>query len=352
MKFGSLFAGVGGFDLGFEAAGFECCWQVEFDKFCQDVLSFRWPDVVRFGDIRDVCGADLEPVDVVTYGFPCQDLSVAGAQAGLDGGRSGLFFEAMRIIKEMRDATGGRFPRVAVAENVVGLLSADGGYAMGRCLDEMAKVGAVGIEWVTLDSQFFGVPQRRRRVFVASFFDSGASERCSGQLFSVEEVGDRRFEEGKESGEGVAQGVAGGYGEDCQFLSFDSSYSGGFANGFKDGISPTVKVGSSVGIASPPAVAILPKFYNRSSFGGYSEGVGCISASDYKRPYQHLVIDGPILRKLTPKECERLMGWPDDHTRFGASGSELSNTQRYKMCGNGVVAPVAEWVARKIASVL
>lgn len=167
--FGSLFAGVGGFDLGFEAAGWECRWQVEWDARCRSVLARHWPDVTKYGDVRDV--HDLKSVDCILYGFPCQDLSVAGKRAGLDGERSGLFFEATRIIREMREATDGRYPTWAVAENVPGLLSADGGAAMGRCLDELADCGAVGIEWAVLDAQHFGVPQRRRRVFIVAWFD-------------------------------------------------------------------------------------------------------------------------------------------------------------------------------------
>lgn len=350
MKFGSLFAGAGGFDLGFEGAGFECCWQVEWDKFCQDVLSFRWPDVPKFGDIREVSGYELEPVDVITYGFPCQDLSLAGDRAGLDGSRSGLFFEAMRVIKEMRDATGGRFPRVAVAENVLGLLSADSGYAMGRCLDEMAEAGAVGVEWCTLDAQRFGVAQKRKRVFVASIFDSGVSGRCSDGLFLFEEDGGGCVAESEESGCEVAGEVVGGVGKHFEVLGFDSKFSGHYgADSFADGVSATLKTNQA------PAVAVLHKDgvpFNESSFGGFSEGFGCLASSDFKRPYRHVVGYDDMIRRLTPRECERLMGWPDDHTKFGVSGREMSKTQRYKMCGNGVVAPVARWVAEQIVRVL
>jgi len=179
--YGSLFSGVGGFDLGCDAAGWDCQWQVEYDARCRQVLARHWPDVDRYDDVRTVNGCELAPVDVITYGFPCQDLSVAGKRAGLDSERSGLFFEAIRIISEMRKATAGAYPRVAVAENVTGLLSADRGDAMGRCLDALAEVGALGIEWRVLDAQFFGVPQRRRRVFLVAVFDPRAADR--GQVF-------------------------------------------------------------------------------------------------------------------------------------------------------------------------
>jgi DNA (cytosine-5)-methyltransferase 1 len=131
ITYGSLFSGVGGFDLGCDAAGWDCAWQVEYDARCRAVLRRRWANPDHYDDVRTVNGWDVEPVDVITYGFPCQDLSVAGKRAGLDGERSGLFFEAIRIIDEMRKATDGAYPRVVVAENVTGLLSADRGDAMG-----------------------------------------------------------------------------------------------------------------------------------------------------------------------------------------------------------------------------
>ena len=111
---GSLFAGVGGFDLGMEQAGFTVLWQAEWDKHCQSVLRRHWPDCALYGDVTDVNGGEIPPVDVITFGSPCQDLSVAGKRAGLDGDRSSMFFQAIRIIKEVRDATEGVFPRVAV----------------------------------------------------------------------------------------------------------------------------------------------------------------------------------------------------------------------------------------------
>lgn len=215
-SFGSLFAGVGGFDLGFEAAGWDCRFQVEWDKECQAVLQRHWPHVPKWGDVSHVsacrcrpvqpnadrtdtrvtqdstgtwstgcaCGG-LPPVDCITFGSPCQDLSVAGKRAGLDGARSGLFFEAIRIIKEMRDASGRTYPRVAVWENVGGALSSNGGADFGAVLDALAECGAMVIEWAVLDARWFGVPQRRRRVFVVALFDPSAAERGGRPILPV-----------------------------------------------------------------------------------------------------------------------------------------------------------------------
>ena len=210
--FGSLFAGVGGFDLGLERAGWQCGFQVEWDTNCQAVLARHWPDVPRWGDVSDVhvcrcgslqpdadwgfplhaesrrrasgCSCDGVPaVDLISFGSPCQDLSVAGKRAGLDGARSGLFFEAIRIIKEMRDATDHEFPRWAIWENVVGALSSNGGADFGAVLDSLADAGALVIEWAVLDARWLGVPQRRRRVFVVACFDPAIE--CPDPLLPV-----------------------------------------------------------------------------------------------------------------------------------------------------------------------
>jgi len=130
MTFGSLFAGIGGFDLGFERAGMVCKWQVEIDDYANRVLAQHWPDVARYRDIRD-CGAhNLESVDVICGGFPCQDISYAGRGAGLEGERSGLFFEAVRVVRELR-------PRIVVLENVAALLTR----GLDVVLGTLAEVG-------------------------------------------------------------------------------------------------------------------------------------------------------------------------------------------------------------------
>lgn len=109
LTYGSLFAGVGGFDQGFDRAGMKCRWQVEWDKSCQKLLKAKWPEAKHYGDITKVRAGELERVDVICGGSPCQDLSVAGKRAGMAGGRSGLFFEMVRICKRVR-------PRIVVWE--------------------------------------------------------------------------------------------------------------------------------------------------------------------------------------------------------------------------------------------
>ena len=164
MRFVSLFAGVGGFDLGLERSGHTCIGQVEIDKHARSVLEKHWPDVPRWDDVQTAKGwADeiglVGTTDLVCGGFPCQDLSVAGKRAGIAGARSGLFFDALEFAVYVQAKT-------IILENVPGLLSSNEGRDFGVVISEMANAGYGHIEWRVLDSQFFGVPQRRRRVFI------------------------------------------------------------------------------------------------------------------------------------------------------------------------------------------
>jgi DNA (cytosine-5)-methyltransferase 1 len=159
---GSLFAGVGGFDLGFERAGWETAWQVEINPVCRADLAERFPRAERFADVRDCGRANLAPVDCICAGFPCTDISTMGSRAsfgrpGLRGERSGLFWEVVRIVGEME-------PRWLVLENVPALLHSNDGEDLAAVVGALAERGYVGY-WRVLDAQYFGVPQARRRVF-------------------------------------------------------------------------------------------------------------------------------------------------------------------------------------------
>ena len=175
MNFGSLFTGIGGFDLGFEQAGMECAWQVEYDAKARSVLQRHWPDAALYNDVHHVYapgvhsagGSYLEPVDLVCGGFPCQDLSVAGKRAGLAGERSGLWFEFHRILTELR-------PQWVVIENVPGLLSSNRGADFAVILQGLVEL-RYGVTWRVFDAQYFGVAQLRRRVFFVGSLGDGRS---------------------------------------------------------------------------------------------------------------------------------------------------------------------------------
>ena len=191
MKVLSLFSGVGGFDMGLENAGMETVFQCEWDKHCRTILDHHWPTVPKWDDVSTLTGeyilAHAPVIDVVAWGSPCQDLSVAGKRAGLEGGRSGLFYEGMRIINELRKASNGKYPRISIWENVYGALNSNKGEDFEAILKEMVEAGSLLCEWRVLDAQYFGVPQRRRRVFVVAVFDPATANRCPDPLLPVSE---------------------------------------------------------------------------------------------------------------------------------------------------------------------
>jgi DNA (cytosine-5)-methyltransferase 1 len=500
LTFGSLFAGVGGADLGMEQAGFECVFQVEWDKHCQSILRRHWPDVPKWGDVCEVSGHDLPEADVIFFGSPCQDLSVAGKRAGLDGGRSSMFFEATRIIKEMRDASASRptgpVPRAVIWENVPGALSSNNGEDFHAVLEALGDIGAVDIQWSVLDAQHFGVPQRRRRIFLVAIFDPATADRCDGPLLPVCEGRPRDFAKGRAKGEGAtgdAEASFDGSGEGYRMLGFghytaddtasalkqrdykdatdlavipfvkakramsdtdddrweatetaptlnafdnggesratvlmpilthdvvgtlqSRQHKGVNHEGARDGqlvveaqpiifdgtrhddfrmdteIVPTLKQrmgtgGGQVPMVAEPVTVFQPGTMVRLGGGVWQDQVPTLRAEAKRgdnephiaQPYSFdtqfgsnanvFVDQSPTLkasqqspsiattmavRRLTPLECERLMGFPDDHTRWTDEGKEQADTHRYKQCGNAVASPVARWVGQHVRRVL
>ncbi len=205
----SLFAGIGGFDLAMERNGVKVVATVEIDKSCNKVLARHFPNATQFSDIKEVTGKDLtnagfDPNNgIITGGFPCQDLSVAGRRAGLAGERSGLFWEIRRLVEETES-------KWFILENVPGLLSSNGGKDFGIVLGEMAQLG-YSIGWRVLDAQYFGVPQRRRRVFIVGC-RSGNARSIQQVLFEREGVS-RNTEASRETGQGTTSTSARGFGQ-------------------------------------------------------------------------------------------------------------------------------------------
>jgi DNA (cytosine-5)-methyltransferase 1 len=198
MTLGSLFDGIAGFPMAAMRCGIKTLWASEIDPVCVGIAKRHFPDVEHVGDITKLDGANLAPVDIVTFGSPCQDLSVAGRRDGLKGERSSLFFEAVRAIKEMRNASGGKYPRYAVWENVTGVLSSSGGEDFRSVLEALCGIAGDAVSvprpprgkwtsageilgdgfslaWRVLNAQYFGVPQRRRRIFLVVDLGGGYS---------------------------------------------------------------------------------------------------------------------------------------------------------------------------------
>lgn len=448
-KFISLFAGVGGFDLGMEQAGHECVAQVEWDKNAAGVLKHRWPNVPLFCDVSKVTADDLPDADFITYGFPCQDLSVAGKRKGLDGKRSGLFYEATRLIRELR--TRGCGLRFAVAENVGGLFSADDGVALARCIRELLDCGACETGWRLLDSQYFGVAQRRKRVFIVSDFGGESVD----EILAVTESLPGHPAPSREAGKGTAGDVGagftassfGGYEQGCGTLRSQGGDLGGgsetlavnaaFSDGTQTSSSLTTRChnqfmpdkgnfcaviqaqdkpkampidtmtiqgrpsdsgrqGKGYGEEGDPSFTLskghshavvswngdtTPKASEdvsvtlRSQQGGEGVGVAFHASQDPIHSKEHTPALGSnatigyqqnlTVRRLTPIECERLQGFPDNWTsekmeltlegnEWKATGKVLKQADgpRYKAMGNAVTVNVAEWIGKQIGKVL
>ena len=199
LTLGSLFDGSGGFPLGGLLAGITPIWASEIEPFAVRVTTKRLPQIKHYGDVSALNGAELPPVDIITFGSPCQDMSIAGKRGGLDGSRSSLFYEAVRIIKEMRCATNGKYPRFAVWENVPGAFSSNNGEDFRCVLESLCRVknesvsvprcekwtnageilaDGFSLAWRVLDAQYWGVPQRRKRIYLVADFDG----ECAGKV--------------------------------------------------------------------------------------------------------------------------------------------------------------------------
>ena len=289
MKVASFFAGIGGFDLGMERAGHKTVYQCEISPFCRKVLAHHWPDAERATDIKEVRGADLPGADIWTAGFPCQDLSVARGAAGrpgLAGARSGLFFEFARLAGEC-------LPPVIILENVPGLLTANRGDDFAAVLRSLAGCG-YALGWRVLDSRYFGVPQSRRRVYVAG---------CLGNPSRAAEI---LFE--REGGGGDTEPVPGPLsgGQAADELEAD----GGRTWARRTGYCLTSK---------------------------HARGIGRSHSTNL------ITTDGKV-RRITPLEAERMQGFPAGWTLVDGA----ADAPRYRAIGNAVTVPVAQWLGERI----
>jgi DNA (cytosine-5)-methyltransferase 1 len=449
----SLFAGVGGFDLAFQRAGVKITAAVEIDKKCRDVLALQFPETKLFDDVKEVTGEQLRATGfipergIIAGGFPCQDLSIAGLRRGLDGARSGLFYEIIRLTDELK-------PQFLILENVGGLLSSQRGKDMGIVITALVERG-YGVCWRMLDSQNFGVPQRRRRVFIVA---SLGDHRKPAEILFERESGFWDIEAGRKKRKATSNSAERSIGVNsfqkskrAQTVDDDESWVESeivptlnvFDSGdsrtttvvtqepilfegnrvgdprFHDKVSPSVMArwgtgGNNVPMAfnmrsddtnnrmdvyeantATSLTALQPSplshrsqtfIAQRQSNSEYKidDKASTISQRDYKSATD-LVINNPIpiqdgreinkkqngsgigyenapaytldtlgaqaiatniVRRLTPKECERLQGFPDDWTASQADSS------RYKMMGNAVTVPVVEWIIKRMVKLV
>lgn len=349
MRYGSLFSGAGGFDLGLDAAGMTmtCAFQCEIDKQARAVLRHHWPEVPKHEDVRELSGRTLPRIDLLVGGFPCQDVSVAGNRAGLAGKRTGLFYEFTRLVSELA-------PEWLLLENVPGLLSSGGGRDMGAVLWALGELG-YGWAYRSLDAQYFGVPQRRERLFIVG----RAGGRSPAEiLFEPESVpGNPPLR--REAREDVAGTIGGGSGERgwapdtdrMTFLARTLISVGALAFGWYASDSQSMPVGEQcppIKTTMQPAVFSDPRRHDENHRGGMREKPS-LNASNNDLVH-HMGV-----RRLTPTECERLMAWPDGHTLYGVTDDgkpvTMADGPRYRMCGNGVVSSVATWIGKRLIAI-
>lgn len=364
LVYGSLFAGIGGFDEGFNRAGMQCAWQVEIDDACNRVLERRFPGVPRFRDVRTIERSDVRAVDVLCGGFPCQDVSVAGKRKGLAGERSSLWFEFLRVIRMLH-------PRWVVVENPPGLLSSNAGRDFATVLRGLVECG-YGVCWRILDAQYFGVAQRRRRVFVVGSLGNGG---CAQVLFESEGGGwnppPRRQARQKvaaslTAGSGVTGNAPGrrqvnivaaalttdSYadraGEECNLVAscleghpprYDLETETFIAFQCQGSVDRSLQANKRDAVAVN--MAQITSSENRATV---KPGQPCPTLDT--RGYVDVFGPGVMgVRRLTPRECERLQGFPDDWT------AGESDTARYRMLGNAVCVYQALWIGRRIVEV-
>ena len=228
MTLGSLFDGSGGFPLGGVLAGITPIWSSEIEPFPIRVTTARFPNMKHYGDISTIDGSELEPVDIISFGSPCQNLSVAGKREGLDGDRSSLFYEAIRIVKEMREATNGKYPRYIVWENVPGAFSSNKGEDFKAVLNEICKVkdeqvsiskpskwenagrimgDGYSIAWRLFDAQFWGVPQRRQRIYLVADFDGESAGKILFESEGLSGYSAQGFKSWQNAANGITEGI-------------------------------------------------------------------------------------------------------------------------------------------------
>ena len=346
-----LFSGIGGFHLGFEKAGFEIeSYFSEIDKYAIDVYKNNFKNSKYVGSVTDVRGKQLPKIDLITFGSPCQDFSLAGKRRGMQGARSSLISEAIRLIGECR-------PSVFIWENVKGTFSSNNGEDFWAIIQTFANIGGYRLEWQLLNTKWF-LPQNRERIYLVGYIGEGSK----GQIFPIGESVKGNIIE-KESSACITAGYHKGVNFDNQLIKVKSATTKGFE---------TATPGDSINYSNPNSetrrgrvgkgvAQTLDTSCNQAEIGDYRNDEGYRQRKDGYSPClasrrnseKDISTMPPIvnkIRRLTPIECERLQGFPDNWSKYGDDG-EISDTQRYKMCGNAVTVDVVEAVAKKLKTI-
>jgi DNA (cytosine-5)-methyltransferase 1 len=327
-----LFSGIGGFHLGFEKAGYKVkSYFSEVDKHAVAVYKHKFKDAEYVGSVTDVQGTDLPSIDLITFGSPCQDFSLAGKRKGMGGERSSLILEAIRLIGECR-------PRVFIWENVKGTFSSNSGEDFAAILQEFTNIGGYRLEWQLLNTSWF-LPQNRERIYLVGY--STNTKRNWRGVFPIGQddevftgsIGRNSREFFKAESESVHARTLG---QNTSRMTTDSNYIK-VKSATKSGYE-IAEEGDSINLSNP----------NSETRRGR---VGKGKAQTLETSCNQAAVQDYRIRRLTPIECERLQGFPDNHTQYGDYDGEvkkMSNTQRYKQCGNAVTTDVVQAIAEKI----
>jgi len=369
MKVASLFTGVGGFDLGFEQAGHEVVYQCENDPKAQEILRKHWPNIHLETDVKNAKGNILQELgtQIITAGFPCQNISIAGNREGLHGDKSRLFFEILRIIKEAKN-----IPYI-VLENVPNLIFSNKKRDMETVIKSLEICG-YQVEYRILDSQYFrSTPQRRRRVFIVGRYTTGQFGSGSQILFESEGL-HRDSTQGEETGERTTTDTGSisdrgskklfrglgfsSYKEDelsaplraSQAKQADTDLVLARCTGFaKYKLEDDMKASSTIRARHNESTdLVVPRIFQQNQNYVHQDVCSTLNASGAgtSRPggqgaeLGFYVCNPP--RRLTPIETERLQGFPDNFTEG------VADTHRYRFMGNAVTVPVAKWIGQQI----
>ena len=360
LTLGSLFDGSGGFPLAAIYCGIKPIWASEVEPFPIRVTQKNLPQVKHLVDIKDIDGSGIEPVDIISFGSPCQDLSIAGKRTGLEGEKSSLFYEAIRVIKEMRCKSNGKYPRYILWENVPGAFSSNKGEDFRCVLEEITRIkdstvklsrpskwqsageilgDSFSLAWRVLDAKYFRVPQRRRRIFLVADFDGTSSREIlfeqkslpgdTSEGFEKEKRNTRAIKESfnkticlnDQGGErmdisedlsGTLRAKAGNPPLVYDIRQTSENTKNERHNIYECDVSRTIDTSGNTPTRNQGGVAIVDDTYSMSKNSYFTKAdkniISPLLATDYKDPP---LVNQKLVRRLTPKECGRLQGLPD-----------------------------------------
>ena len=343
MKAVSLFAGVGGFDLALTRGGAEVVASVEIDKNARKVLEKQFPTTTHLEDVKSVTGKQLFELGfnsdgIIVGGFPCQDLSRAGKRAGLAGERSGLFWEMRRIIQETQ-------AKYFIFENVQGALTSNKGRDLGIILGSLAELG-YGIAYRVLDARYFGIPQRRRRIFIVGVL--GDTGECAGQILDIQRSIAGSIDENLKKRDEGTPIIRKSSEIESRYLTFSKVRRAQNKEDYETWIdrnfANTLNLFDNAGPTRATELLIRNELFSKS----------CIECGNDDSIEEHPFCSDCIengyknwkfVRRMTPLEFERLQGFPDNWTEGQA------DSHRYKQMGNAVAVPVVSWLVNRLMEV-